>query len=223
MYLSEMLWNTDGYEETNRKAYNKILSKYIQPTVRDNIRQKFHPDGYTETLFEITGDSSGVPDKLLALCGNAKRAESMEVITDGIYDRLVFEHATLNTAKRIVWEPHFLIGEYVIEYADGTVASAEVRYAENVMCYKSGYAIPKHQSYYRHFGYVGTWFSDPVYEGKNDQGEDMMVLGYVFENPYPQKRMIKITYKQNENDYCHLIVAGVRGLKYSHKNGKECH
>ena len=41
MYLSEMLWNTDGYEETNRKTYNKIISKYIQPTVRDNIRQKF--------------------------------------------------------------------------------------------------------------------------------------------------------------------------------------
>ena len=31
IYLSEMLWNTDGYDETNRKAYNKILSKYIQP------------------------------------------------------------------------------------------------------------------------------------------------------------------------------------------------
>jgi len=214
MYLSEMLWNTDGYEETNRKTYNKIISKYIQPTVRDNIRQKFHSDGYTETLFEITGDSSGVPSELLELCNNAKRAESIEITVNNTYDRLIFEQTTLNTAPRVVWEPHFLIGKYMVQYSDGTVVPIEIRYAENVMCYKSGYGMPKHQYYYRHMGYVGTWFSDPIYEGKNDRGEDMTVSGYVWENPYPQKDIVRIVYKKNETDFCHLIVGGVRGITF---------
>lgn len=213
MYLSEMLWNSDNYEETNRRTYNEIISKYIQPATRDNIRGKFCPNGYTETGFEVMGESSGIPRELLALCSNAKRADSIEIITDDRYDRLVFEHATINTAQRIVWEPHVVIGEFIMEYSDGTHAIAEVRYAENTMCYKGGYAIPKHQSYYRHFGYVGTWFSDPVFEGKNERGEDMTIWGYIWENPHPSKKIVRITYKPREDDFCRLVVVGVRGLK----------
>jgi len=213
MYLSEMLWNSDNYEETNRRTYNEIISKYIQPATRDNIRGKFCPNGYTETRFEVTGESSGIPRELLAFCSNAKRADSIEIITDDRYDRLVFEHATINTAQRIVWEPHVVIGEFIMEYSDGTYAIAEVRYAENTMCYKGGYAIPKHQSYYRHFGYVGTWFSDPVFEGKNERGEDMTIWGYIWENPHPSKKIVRITYKPREDDFCRLVVVGVRGLK----------
>jgi len=214
MYLSEMLWNTEGYEETNRKSYNDVISKYIQPQARDSIRGRFYPNGYSEVNLKIVGDSLGIPDELLAFCHNAKWAESVEIAVNDTYDRLIFEQVTLNSAPRVVWEPHFLIGEYTVEYSDGTVVPIEIRYAENVMCYKSGYAIPKHQQYYRHFGYVGTWLSDPILEEKNAQGEDMTVSGYVWENPYPEKEIIKIAYKKNENDFCHLVVCGARGIEF---------
>ena len=212
MYLSEMLWNAESYEESNRKTYNEILSKYVQPAARDKIRGRFRPEGYREKRLAVTGDFDGIPRELLELCPEAKRAESIEVTVGGKFDRLIFEHATLNTAQRIVWEPHFSVGEYVIEYADGTKVFAPVRYAENVMCYRSGYGIPKHQPYYRHFGYVGTWFADPVHEGKNEQGEDMTTTGYIWENPTPEKEIARITYQRNENDFCHLILVAVRGL-----------
>lgn len=213
MYLSEMLWNTEGFDETNRKTYTEIISKYIQPATRDKIRGKFRPHGYTETRFELSGVSDKIPEELISLCPDAKLAESIRVAVNGKYDRIVFEHATLNIAPRIVWMPNFDVGKYIIEYEDGEISAAEIRYAENVMCYKSSYALPKHQQYYRHFGYEGTWFSDPVYEGKNTYGEDMTVSGFVWENPYPDKRIKTITYTPKETDYCDLVIAGIIGLK----------
>jgi hypothetical protein len=213
MYLSEMLWNTDGYDGRNRKAYNRISSKYIQPEVRDRVRGKYVCDGYAETRFEIIGDASSLPRELSEFCPEAKLAEGMKIDVNGKYDRLVFEHATLNPAPRIVWKPNFDIGSYVIEYEDGGTAFAKVAYGDGVLTYKSGYAIPKHQQYYRHFGYVGTWFSDPVREGKNERGEDMTVFGYVWENAHPEKTIRRITYERCADDYCRLVIVGARGLK----------
>lgn len=213
MYLSEMLWNTDGYDERNRKTYNEIISKQIQPAVRDNIRRKYSAEGYKETRFEIVGNSSNIPRELSEFCANVMNADGAEMVVNGKFDRLVFEHATLYPAPRVVWKLNTKVGEYFVHYADGTVEPVEVCYADGVMCYKSGYAMPKHQMYYRHFGYIGTWFSDPILEGKNDNGEDMSILGYVWENPNPDKEIFKVTYKSAENDYCHLVLAGVKGLK----------
>lgn len=213
MYTAEMLWNTEGYEEINRKTYSKILSKYIQPSVRDYLRRKHRHEGYTETRLSLTGDATRLPRELLALCPELKNAEGVEVSVNGQYDRLVFEHATLYTAERIVWKDHRPVGCYMVEYEDGTAVPVEVRYAQNVMCYKNGYGDPKHGQYYNHFGYVGTWFGEPSHEGKTEYGEDMTVTGYLWENPNPEKKITRITYQRNKNDYCRLVLAGVRGLK----------
>ena len=214
MYLSEMLWNTDGYNETNRKTYNMILSKYIQPATRDRLRGKYCSSGYNETELTVDGDDINAPSELLSICGKAKQAESIKVSVQDTYDRLIFKHTTQNSAPRIVWKENTLIGNYIIDYADGDRELAEVRYGEGAMCYKTGYAIPKHQQYYRHFGYVGTWFADPVFEGKNDIGKDITILGYVWENPYPEKKISRITYKSCDSDYCKLITIGIKGIKF---------
>jgi len=213
MYLSEMLWNTEGYEESNRKTYNNILTKHIQPAIRDKLRRKFRPDGYNEVRLSIGGRKADLPEEITKLFPDAIIADSAEITADGKFERIVFEHATLNAAPKIVWQPSFEVGEYTVEYADGNCTPVKVLYSENVMCYKSAYAIPKHQQYYRHFGYVGTWFSDPIYEGKNESGEDITVAGFVWENPHPEKRIIKITYKSHKEDYCRLVIFGARGLK----------
>ncbi len=213
MYLAEGLWNTEGYAPTNRKTYTEMLSKHIQPTVRDKMRKKLRPEGYRETHLAVNGTRDGLPHELLTLCPTAVRAESAEIAVNAAYDRLVFEQATLYATKRVVWKPHEEIGAYTVTYEDGSTEKVGIRYAENVMCYKSGYGTPKHGQYYNHFGYVGTWFSDPVYEGKTEAGEDMAVTGYVWENPSPEKKIAHITYTPSEDDFCRLILAGVRGLK----------
>ena len=213
MYLSEMLWNIEGYDGTNRKSYTKLLAEKIQPRTRDALRGKLRPEGYRKTSFAVEGNAEKLPAELLSLCPDAKNAEGATVTVGGAYDRLVFEHATLYPNKRVVWKDHCPVGEYLVEYADGAVERAEVRYAQNVMCYKSGYGTPKHGQYYNHFGYVGTWFADPVLEGKTADGADMTVLGYVWENPRPNTPITRITYKRDESDFCRLVLAGVKGLK----------
>lgn len=213
MYLSEMLWNIEGYDGTNRKSYTKLLAEKIQPRTRDALRGKLRPGGYEQTRLAAEGNAERLPRELLALCPDAKNAEGAAVAVGGAFDRLIFEHATLYPNKREVWKDHVLVGKYLVEYEDGRAEAVEVRYAQNVMCYKSGYGTPKHGQYYNHFGYVGTWFADPAVEGKTEGGEDLCVTGYVWENPHPDVPIARITYKRDENDFCRLVLTGIRGCK----------
>ena len=217
MYLSEMLWNVDGYDERNRKAFTHIIAKHIQPKARDLIREKLSPKGYSAEPLSVSGLVAQIPRELSALCPKACLGDGAKISISGRYDRLVFEHTTINPAPRVIsrdlTEGVVTVGKYVITYNDGTSQDVDIIYDSSVNCYKSGYATPKPQEYYRHFGYVATWFSDPAYEGKTERGEDLTVLGYVWENPYPEKKITNIKYESAADDYCRLAIAGVKGLK----------
>ena len=71
--------------------------------------------------------------------------------------------------------------------------------------------MPQH--YYRHQGYVGTWYSDTVYEGYTDSGKPVLILGQVWDNPHPEKAIDKITYTPDKNEYATLLSAGIICLK----------
>ena len=81
-----------------------------------------------------------------------------------------------------------------------------------MLCYNSRYGYPLPEGFHRHTGYIGTWFSDPVFEGKTKCGEDILVLGYVVENPFPEKTIDSISYKSAENDASELVLCGIKGL-----------
>lgn len=212
IYLSEMLWNIENYEERNRKTYSHIIAKHIQPQMRDNLRAKHSPNGYKETAVKLPASSLPIPRELGYLCPKAIVVNGEKFKVGAAYDRLVFEHATIYSAPRIVWTPFAKIGDYIVTYADGSTVSVPIKYAENIMAYNTGYGIPMPQKFYRHNGYVGTWFTDPVYQGKTLQGDDLTVSGYVWENPYPEKKITTIEYVPIENNYCGLILAGIKGL-----------
>ena len=211
MFLSEMLWNTESYDGRNRRTYTEVLSKALLPEMRDNVRGKYAPAGYLETAVKLP-KGEPAPKELKELCPKAITLKGEEIHVGAKYERLVFEHATISSAPRIVWVPFTKIGDYVIKYSDGEELSVPVKYAENVMSYKSAYSEPMPQEYYRHNGYVGTWFIDPTYQGKSAAGEDLTVCGFIFENPNPDKVIESISYKPNEDDYCGLILAGIKGL-----------
>jgi hypothetical protein len=212
MYLSEMLWNTEGYEADNRRSYSEIISRYVQPRLRDGLRRVASPKGYEATELKISGDNENIPSELLALAPDTVMADSAAVEVLGKYDRLVFKHSTLTRAPRVAWTDTLKIGEYVITYEDGTSTCCEVKYAKNALTYKSVYGDPMPSNYYRHMGYVGTWFADPTLTGKNLSGDDMTVSGLVFENPNPDKAITKIEYKPQEDDFTRLTLSGVLGL-----------
>ena len=211
MYLSEMLWNADNYDERNRRTYTKVIAEHIQPRLRDGIRGKINPAGYKAKNIRLPAGGAA-PCQVRALCRNAIVMKDERVIVDGEYERLVIQHATLTGAPRIVWKPIPKIGDYIITYSDGSRIDVPVRYAANIMEYKSVYGKPMPQEYYRHNGYVGTWFSDPAYQGKTSCGEDITVYGFLWENPFPEKKISILEYKPVEGDYCGLILAGVVGL-----------
>ena len=211
MFLSEMLWNTENYDARNRRTYTHVLASNHLSSMRDLIHGKKHPAGYRATAIKLP-KAAPAPDALRALCPKAITLGGEEITVNAAYERLVFEHATLHSAPRIVWVPIEKIGDYLVTYADGEVVEIPVKYAENVMAYKTAYADPMPQEFYRHNGYVGTWFCDPAYQGKTDAGEDLTVGGFVWENPYPQKEIRSISYRPVENDYCGLILAGIKGL-----------
>jgi len=213
MYLSEMLWNTDAYDERNRRSYTEAIAKFVQPCTRDKIRGEYHPNGYDEYDINFSGESAFIPSALRAAAPNAIIANGEFSQPNECYDRIAFTHASLHKSEKISWKKNLLMGEYKITYEDGSDFSVPIRYANQVMQYNIPYAEPKPHQYYRHFGYVGTWFSDPAYHSKADDGSDVVLLKLTVDNPYPQKNITKIEYKREECDYCTLVLAKVTGLK----------
>ena len=214
-YLSEMLWNADGYDERNRRTYNEIISTLVQPEARDRVRGICTYKGFTEDELEFFGENEEVPEDILELCPSAVISDSLDLKADECFDRLIFEHATVNAAAFKTYKECQHIGSYKITYEDTETELVDISYGKNALCFKSGYAIPKHQEYYRHFGYLGTWLVDPAIQAKNERGEDLLILGFVWENPHPEKRITNISYQSLDGDYAILVTAGVKGVSFN--------
>ncbi len=211
--VAEMLWNKDGYIAENQTTYTHLIAKYIQPLQRDGIRHTYSRLGY-QTIAEYKLEKGeDIPFPLKELCPDAKVADEFEIEINTKCDRLVFEHATVYNAHRKPWYAFLPVGSYTIHYIDGTAETQTVRYAAEILKWNTHYGqIMPHQMY-RHHGYVGTWYADPVAEGKTYDGGDMLMTGLVWENPNPDKQIVKIAYNRDENDYCRLIFNGVKAEK----------
>ena len=135
------------------------------------------------------------------------------------YDRLIFEHATLNPAPRICWQELTPVGAYEVTYEDGEHISVPVTSAAGVLYVSSHYGRPMPDNYYRHQGYVGTYFADPTYEYRTAEGAPILLLGQVWDNPHPEKKISHITYTPDENDYAVLVSGGVLGVNARYPKG----
>ena len=212
-YTAEMLWNPENYDDGQRRVFSHLISKYIQPVQRDLIRGKYNVSGYEKTDFSLpAGVTKKIPRELLAAYPHAIIADGAEVKIGGAYERFVIEHTTLEREMRVPWQELKLSGEYTLCYADGSKEIVRAEYAGGVMHYNSAYGYPLPEAVHRHTGYVGTWFADPVYEGKTEHGEELLVLGYVVENPHPEKEVEKITYQAAETDISVVVLCGIKGL-----------
>ncbi len=211
--VAEMLWNKDGYIVENQPTYVNVIAKYVQPLMRDNIRGTLSRGGYETVASYTLSEGEDIPSPLKELCPAAKVSDEFEIAIDDKCDRLVFEHATVYNAHRKPWYAFLDVGNYTVHYDDGTTEVQPVRYAAEILKWNTHYGqIMPHQMY-RHHGYVGTWYADPVLEGKIYDGNDMLVTGLVWNNPHPDKKVVKVTYKRDENDYCRLILNSIKVQK----------
>ncbi len=201
-----MLWNPDAYDTRLMPCYSQIISSVIQPTMRGLIRNKPQPFGWYDACFGVEGDPA--PEAVAAVCDGAVIHDS-EFEIDLKCKTLVFNHATAYPMPRRDWGPFEIVGSYTINYADGTSEEIVLRYGLEIMHYNRAYGVPFPQQVYRHTGYVGTWFADPVIQEKAPDGSDITICGYVWHNPHPEKTVKSICYKDAEGSYAGLILESI--------------
>lgn len=211
-YTAQMLWNPADYNDNLREIYSHLITSFIQPHQRDELRDKFSPRGYAQTVISLPDGNQALPQDILAYRPAAILADGCEVAVGGYYDRLLIEHTTLHFAPRIPWKELYVSGSYKISYDDGTEETLLAEYMGNVQHYRRKYGDPFHGDYYRHTGYVGTWFSDPTLVEKY-RGEDVLLTSCVWENPHPEKRVRTLSYKSSDGDYTTVALTGLTGLK----------
>lgn len=214
-YSGEMLWNAYSYDEKNRPSLTTLIGQLVIPELRDLMHGRY--DLYLETDIDeadyiggFDGSFQRIPEEL----GYLELTEPTEKLKVGKrYDRLIFNHATLNRAPRICWRELIPVGKYTVVYKDGQKVDVPVEYAAGIMQINESFGLPKPQIYYRHQGYVGTWFADPTYEYRTPEGRPILLLGQIWDNPHPEKKIAYITYTPDEEDTAILLSAGVLGVK----------
>ena len=211
-YTAEMLRNPESHCDAMREVLSHIITKFVQPHQRDDIR------GVSRHLLQrleiplSRGSVEGIPDGILKFRKNARIADGLCAVVNECFARLYIEHTTLFPAPRIPWKPLYLSGTYTVKYTDGRTVEIPVEYAGGVQHYKRKYAAPYLEEYYRHNGYVGTWFSDPTLE-EHYAGEDILLTSLVFDNPHPELTIESISYRSSEGDYTRVVITEIFGVK----------
>ncbi len=212
MYTAEMLWNADKYDERLRSIYTHIITDYLQPILRGELRGSYGPLGYAQTDISIPkAENRNIPYYIKAECEDVILADGITIPIGKKFDRLVFEHATLQPGIRRVWVPMDVFGDYTVRYEDCSTVKIPISYGGRALWYKNKYGAPLSEPNHRHYGYQGTWQCDPAYEFKNEAGEPVLFLGYIFENPNPDKIIKDISYSEREGALTQLMLAGIKG------------
>ena len=214
-YTAEMLWNAYGYDERNRPSLTTLIGQLVIPEMRDLMHGRY--DLYLATDIDsaepvgtFPGSDARVPSELSYLELVEPKGE---IEVEKSFDRLIFAHATVNPAPRICWQDLVPVGKYTVVYSDGESVDIPVDYAGGILHTGACFGLPMPQHYYRHQGYVGTWFADPVYEYRTNEGSPILLLGQIWDNPKPEKIISSISYTPSEKDYAILVSAGVLGVK----------
>ena len=216
-YTAEMLWNSYSYDEHNRASLTALIGQCVIPEMRDLMHGRYDLYLATDTdsaevIGSFPGNTERVPEELSYLA----LTEPVEALAVGDrYDRLIFEHTTLNPSPRICWQDLLHVGRYTVTFEDGERIDIPVDYAGGVLYHASHYGAPMPQQYYRHQGYIGTWYADPTYEHRTAEGAPVLLLGQVWDNPHPEKKIQSVSYTADEKDYAVLLSAGVLGIKIS--------
>lgn len=240
MYTAEMLWNS-SYDERARRLYTNKIAE-MMPTIRDEIRgtkvkatqkMQYQPIALAKALSQdkvaLTQGKVLLPNKLEAAIsayqGTDFDVSDVAVLSDNpmtvsineTYDRVAFLHTTLNNERRVAWKPLEVIGQYKVTYADGTSVELPIEYAGNINVYTRYYAQPMPGSHYRHQGYTGTYFADPVIEAKAEDGSNICMMSYTWTNPYPEKKIVSIDCVGCKDTDAKIVLAGISGVNITAK------
>ena len=203
MYTGEMLWSA-GYRAECREAYAAICAARI-PAMRDRLRGRSSvPRRWTALPLPVGGGRlpAALPGTPVLL------DEPLTVPVNRRASALLFTHATLREERRAAWQPLTVVGRYTIRYTDGTAAEAVLEYGGNIRQYSRRWGEPMPEQYYRHQGYVGTWFADPVRD-KDERGGDVTALALEWLNPHPEKEIAAVEAAEAPDSAAGVVVCGI--------------
>lgn len=210
IYSAEGMWN-GNYNSKYRLTYNELVKPVIEEA-RLNIGG-LKCDG-VEKKIDINGDYEAIPYDIRGVVpyGGAlvtgPECLSGDVEVNEYAKIISFVHATSMSAKRVMWDNPYKIGEYVICYEDGSKVTEDIFYATNIHKYLSTYGDIIKSSMFRHEGYVGTYLAIPEC-GKTYNGEDYTLGKYSIRNPYPEKKIKSIKINHSNSTGAEIMLFGI--------------
>ncbi len=212
IYSTGMFWNKN-YNEHMRLTYTEML-KNVMNSIQKCVMSACLSDKAKDVEFK---KSKGcVPYELTgayASCAAIDSGEELCVDTCGYFEKLSFVQATDKADERVMWQPPKKLGEYEIEYTDGSSASENILYAANIAEYKRTYGKPlcplKGVSPFRHEGYFAVGLTNPVC-GKCADGSDFTLCEYVLVNPHPDKQVRGVKLRHLSDTDTRILIFGIK-------------
>lgn len=213
VYSSNMLWNRD-YDGEMRLTYDEIIRPILFDIRRRIGQLDFSGD---EAVLKFNSESASVPADLAGHIPYNSAAvcsfENPEIRMDfeGVAKLFSFVHATDINADRFAWEPAQKIGEYVLEFEDGTEFADDIRFGDNIHGYHFRFGTPLRSHLFRHEGYIASYSARPLC-GKTEFGEDYTLLEAFVKNPYPEKKIKSVRLKHMKNTDAKILLFGAKAL-----------
>ena len=201
-FTAEMLWS-DTYREALRFSYDRVIRRLIPP-LRDLLGDRQSPSqlpGHQETALYGASQS---PDP-----ENDKTG--LDIAVNGRFDSLVISHTAQSEMTRMPWVALEEIGAYYVTFDDGSSLRLPVTYGGNIGYWKRRQNQPQPQPFYRHNGYIGTYFADTTESHLRD-GRLVTLYHYEWLLPQNGKAIVRLRYIPAANAKSDVVVYGVTGL-----------
>lgn len=224
LYSANMVWSS-SYRSDLRYSYDHMLSKII-PHIRSRLSGQDYPSlqkTKNECPIEMPSSkkSPWVPCELLEALPAFVDTDSVQAVAfkesvkipiQSSYDSLLFLHTAGNNVERIPWTDPVEIGAYVVKYADGSEIEIPIEYGGNIGVWNRRHNKPIEQAYYRHQGYVSTYFADAYIKSNTRAGKDVTVYGYEWINPHKDKAIDSIELVAKGDTDSPVILCGIKGI-----------
>ena len=202
-YTAEMLW-TDTYREALRYSYDRIIRQLIPP-LRDLLGSRKSPSQAIAHQETVLYSASKAADPEMDKTG-------LDIMVNGCFNSLVISHATQREMTRMPWVALEEIGAYHVMFDDGSSEIIPILYGGNIGYWNRRQGQPQPQPYYRHNGYIGTYFADTT-ESRLRDGRIVTIYHFEWLNPQNGKKIVRLRYIPAENAKSGVVVYGVKGLK----------
>ncbi len=203
MFTAQMLWSA-SYTHCLRYAYDCILRR-LMPTLRDRIGNRKSPSLLPSHTEMLLFSRPGAPDP-------ERDATGIDITMNGAFDSLRISHACPKELTRIPWVKLETLGNYEVTYEDGTTIAIPVDYAGNICYWNRRQGEPLKPMYYRHNGYIGSYFADTT-ESRLRDGRIVTLYHYEWLNPHKDKTIKRLRYIPNQNAKTDIVIYGVAGIR----------